>query len=95
MNIVIPVAINKIYDGRKILCHSNLKSRNGGTILLSMITKTSREIPDAMNAVAICVRFSEPRSVCMSVSAMRNELIVAERASTPLMSMETDEDDTF
>ena len=88
------MAINKIYYGRKILWLSKPKSRNGGTILLSMITKTSNEIPDAMNAVAICVRFSERKSVCMSVSAMGNELIVAE-LSTPLMSMETDEDDTF
>src|SRR5919197_1055068 len=31
--------------------------------------------------------------VCISVSAMRNELIVAERANTPLMSMENDEEE--
>ncbi len=88
MNIVIPVAISKIYDGRRILCLSNLKSRNGGTILLSRITKTDNEIADATNAAAICGRFSELMPVCISVSAIRNEVIVAERASIPLMSME-------
>src|SRR5215218_3669346 len=95
MNIVIPVAISSMYDGRRILCLSNLKSRNGGTILRSMITKTDNEIADATNAAAICGRFSELAPICISVSAMRNELIVAERASTPLMSMENDDDDRF
>src|ERR671918_1892000 len=93
MNIVIPVAISKIYDGRRILCLSNLKSRNGGTILLSRITKTDNEIVDATNAAAICSRFSELTPVCISVSAIRNDVIVAERARTPLMSMENDDDE--
>src|SRR5919106_2222861 len=90
MNIVTPVAISKIYDGRRILCLSNLKSRNGGTIFRSMITKTDNEIADAMNAATICGRFAELTPICMSVSAMRNEVIVAESARTPLMSIEKD-----
>jgi hypothetical protein len=88
MNIVIPVAISKMYDGRRILCLSNLKSRNGGTTLLSKATNTDNEIADATNAAAICGRFSELTPVCISVSAIRNEVIVTERTSTPLMSME-------
>jgi hypothetical protein len=72
------------------LCLSNLKSRNGGTILLSKATNTDNEIADATNAAAICGRFSELTPVCISVSAIRNEVIVAERTSTPLMSMEND-----
>jgi hypothetical protein len=77
------------------LCLSNLKSRNGGTILLSRITKTDNEIADATNAATICGRFSEVTPVCISVSANRNEVIVAERASTPLMSIENDDEDCF
>src|SRR5215211_6882788 len=90
MNIVIPVAISKMYDVRRILCLSNLKSRNGGTILLSRRTKTNNEIADAMNVATICGRFSELTPICISVSAKRNEVIVAESARTPLMSIEND-----
>jgi hypothetical protein len=90
MNIVIPVAISKMYDGRRILCLSNRKSRNGGTILLSRRTKTDNEIADAMNVATICGRFSELTPICISVSAKRNEVIVAESARTPLMSIEND-----
>ena len=79
-----------MYDGRRILCLSNLKSRNGGVILLSRITKTDNEIDDATNAAEICGRFSEFTPVCIRVSAIRNEVIVAESANTPLMSMEND-----
>jgi hypothetical protein len=53
-----------------------------------MTTKTDNEIADVMNAPAICGRFSELTPICISVSAIRNEVIVTERASTPLMSME-------
>src|SRR5918999_3509049 len=90
MNIVIPVAISKMYDGRRILCLSNLKSRNGCTILFSRITKTDNEIADAMNVATICGRFSELTPICIRVSAKRNEVIVAESARTPLMSIEND-----
>src|ERR687885_1162512 len=90
INIVIPVAISIMYDGRRILCLSNLKSKNGGTTLLSMITKTDNETADVMNAPVICGRVSELIPICISVSAIRNELIVVERANIPLMSMEND-----
>src|SRR5437773_11134980 len=79
MNMVIPVAISMRYDGSKILCLNNLKSRNGGTILRSMITNTDSEIAEATNADAICGKFADVTPICMSVSAIRNEVTVAER----------------
>ena len=59
-------------------------------IFFSRMTKTDNEIADATNAAAICSRFSELTPICIRVSAIRNEVIVAESASTPLMSMEND-----
>src|SRR3954453_8953153 len=91
MNIAMPVAISKMYDGRRILCLSNLKSKNGGSILFSRKTKTDNEIDETANAAMTCSRFSELIPVCISVSAIRNEVIVAERAITPLMSIEIDD----
>ena len=58
MNIEIPVAINRMNEGRRILSRNNLKSTNGGTALLSITTKTDNEIADIMNAPAICDIFS-------------------------------------
>ena len=69
-----------MYDGSRTLCLSSLKSKNGGMARLSMITKTDNEIADVMNAAAICGRFSELTPICISVSAIRNEVIVTERA---------------
>ena len=90
MNIVIPVAISMMYDRKRILCLSNFKSKKGGSALLSTITKIVNETADVMNAPAICDRFSELIPICISVSAITNEDIVTERASTPLMSIEND-----
>jgi hypothetical protein len=59
-------------------------------ILLSIATKTDSEITDAANAAAICGRLSELIPVSTSVSASRNAIIEAERASAPLMSIEGD-----
>jgi hypothetical protein len=38
---VIPVAMSRMNDGKMILCLNNLRSTNGGTVFLSMITKQS------------------------------------------------------
>ena len=88
MNIVIPVAISRINEGRRILSRNNLKLTNGGIALLSIITKTDNETADIMNAPAICNIFSLFTPIWMTVSAMRNEDIVTERATIPLMSIE-------
>ena len=74
-----------MYDGSRTLCLSSLKSKNGGMARLSMITKTDNEIADVMNAQR-SAGFRPP--ICISVSAIRNEVIVTERARTPLMSIE-------
>ena len=87
---VIPAAISKMKDGRRVLCLSNLRSRKGGTILLSRITKIDNETADATNAPAICIIFWELTSICMRVRAIRNEVIVTEKAATPLMSIGND-----
>src|SRR5215510_5055694 len=87
---VIPAAISKMYDGRRVLCLSNLKSRKGGTILLSRITKVDNETADITNAPAICIIFWELTPICMRVRAIRNEVIVTERAATPLISIGND-----
>src|SRR5215203_6955984 len=88
MNIAIPVAISRMYEGRRILSLNNLKSTNGGTAFLSITTNTVNDIADIVNAPAICDMFSALAPICTSVSATRNEVIVAERASIPLMSIE-------
>ena len=87
---VIPAAINKMNEGRRILCFSNLKSRKGGTILFSRITKIDNEIADTTNEPAICRIFWELTPICMSVRAIRNDVIVTESAPTPLMSIGND-----
>src|SRR5215216_133376 len=88
MNIVIPVAIKMMYEGRRVLSFSNLRSTNGNAILLSMMTKTANEITETTNATPICGSVSEFIPVSTSVSAMRNAIIVVESASAPFKSME-------
>ena len=88
MNIEIPVAISRMYEGRRILSRNNFKLTNGGIAFLSIITNTDNETTDIMNAPAICSTFSLFTPICMTVSATRNEAIVTERATIPLMSIE-------
>src|SRR4029078_9923902 len=90
MNIVIPVAIIIMYEGRRILSFSNLRSTNGNATLLSTITKVMREATDIANAVSIWGKFVEFISVCISVNASRNEIIVKESARAPFKSIEED-----
>ena len=66
---------------------NNLKLRNGGIALLSIITKWIMR-SDNMKTPAICKIFSLFTPIWMIVSAMRNEDIVIERATMPLISIE-------
>src|SRR5918998_4889040 len=90
MNIVIPLTINMMYEGRRVLSFSNLRSTNGDAIFLSMMTKTDNEIIETINAAPICGKVSEFIPVSRSVSAMRKAIIVVESASAPFKSMEGD-----
>src|SRR5919199_6916809 len=90
MNMVMPVDINRMNEGNRILFLSSLKSKNGGLLFLSRLTKIANEIAEVANAAAISGGFWEFTPICMSVSAIRNEDTVAERASMPLMSIDSD-----
>src|SRR5918993_2695267 len=90
MNIVIPLAINMMYEGRRVLSFSNLRSTNGDAIFLSMMTKTDNEITETVNAAPICGKVSEFIPVSRSVNAIRKAIIVVESASAPFKSMEGD-----
>jgi hypothetical protein len=88
MNMAIPVDIKRINEGRRILFRSNLRLTNGGIALLSITTKMGNEIADIINAPAICNIFSLFTPICIIVSAIRNEAIVTERVTIPLISIE-------
>ena len=90
MNIVIPVAINMMYEGKSVLSFSNLKSTNGDTTLLSIMMNIVNEATETVKAAAICGRVAEFIPVSTSVSAMRNAIMVEESAIAPLRSIECD-----
>src|SRR5919202_2166824 len=90
MNMVIPVDISRMNDGNRILFLSSLRSKNGGLLFCSNLTKIANEVAELANAAAISGKFWELTPICMSVSAIRNEDTVAERASMPLMSIDSD-----
>ena len=87
---VIPAAINKMNEGRRILSLVTLSPEKEAQLLFSRITKIDNEIADTTNEPAICRIFWELTPICMSVSAIRNDVIVTESATTPLMSIGND-----
>ena len=76
--------------GKRVLSLSNVISTNGDGILLSIKTNMANEIAETIKAIPICGRVLEFIPLCISVSAIRNEIIVIESTKAPFMSIEGD-----
>src|ERR671919_3054543 len=54
MNIVIPVAINMMYEGKSVLSFSNLRSTSADTTLLTIMMKIANEATETVKAAPLC-----------------------------------------
>ena len=85
-NIVIPVSVNKIYEGRIILCLIIAKSINGKLLLFSIVINTPNDKEDRPKDNRTNEEF-EMFPVSNKVNPIKNVVIVTERNMPPLMSI--------
>ena len=85
-NIVIPVSVNKIYEGRIILCLIIAKSINGKLLLFSIAINNPNDKADRPKDNRTNAEF-ELFPVSNKVNPIKNVVIVTERNMPPLMSI--------